>query len=72
MVGAHPRPHFSVDELVFMVLIYTETGRPNVLETIRRDLKAVSDSEGTVQTKHNVQLQLVCPVWFKFEQERHQ
>ena len=34
MVGAHPRPHFSVDERVFMVLKYTETG--NVLETITR------------------------------------
>ena len=34
MVGAHPRPHFSVDEQVFMVLKFTETG--NVVETIRR------------------------------------
>ena len=34
MAGAHPRPQFSVDERVFMVLKYTETG--NVLETIRR------------------------------------
>ena len=34
IVVAHPRPHFPVDERVFMVLKYTETG--NVLETIRR------------------------------------
>ena len=34
IAGAHPRPQFSVDEQVFMVLEYTETG--NVLETIRR------------------------------------
>ena len=34
MVGAHPRPHFSVDERVFMVLKYTETG--DVLKTIRK------------------------------------
>ena len=32
--GWHPRPQFSVDERVFMVLKYTET--VNVLETIRR------------------------------------
>ena len=55
MVGAHPRPHFSVDEWVFMVLNYTETG--NVLEPIRRDSKAVSESEDTVQTNNNGQLQ---------------
>ena len=34
MASAHPRPHFSVDERVFKVLKYTETG--NVLQTIRR------------------------------------
>ena len=34
MVAAHPRPHFPVDECVFMVLKCTETG--NVLETIKR------------------------------------
>ena len=34
IVAAHPRPHFTVDERVFMVLKYTETG--NLLETIRR------------------------------------
>ena len=34
LAGAHPRPQFSVDEWVFMVLKYTESG--NVLETIRR------------------------------------
>ena len=33
-IQAHPRPHFPVDEHVFMVLKYTET--TNVLETIRR------------------------------------
>ena len=32
MAGAHPRPQFSVDERMFMVLNYTET--ENVLETI--------------------------------------
>ena len=32
MAGAHPRPQFSVDELVFIVLKYTETGK--VLEAI--------------------------------------
>ena len=34
MAGAHPKPQFSVDERVFMVLEYTETDK--VLETIRR------------------------------------
>ena len=34
MAGAHPKPQFSVDERVFMVLKYIETG--NVLETFRR------------------------------------
>ena len=34
MAGAHPRPQFSVDERVFMVLNYTET--ENVLEIITR------------------------------------
>ena len=34
MAGAHSRPQFSVDERVFMVLRYTDTG--NVLETVRR------------------------------------
>ena len=33
VVGAHSRPHSSEDDLVFVVLKYTETG--NVLETIR-------------------------------------
>ena len=35
MAGAHPRPQLSVNERVFIVLTYTETG--NVLETIRRN-----------------------------------
>ena len=34
MAGAQPKPQFSVDERVFMVLKYTETG--NVLQTIRK------------------------------------
>ena len=33
MAGAHPRQQLSVNERVFIVLKYTETG--NVLETIR-------------------------------------
>ena len=32
--AAHPRPHFPVDERVFMMLKYTET--TNVLEAIKR------------------------------------
>ena len=68
MVGAHPKPHFAVDERLFMVLQYTETG--NVLETNKKVSKAVSESEDTVHTNNNRQLQLVCPVWFKFQQER--
>ena len=38
-----------------LVLKYTETG--NVLETIRRFWKAVSELEDTVQTNNNGQLQ---------------
>ena len=50
LVGAHPRPHFSVDERVFTVLKYTETR--NVPETIRRFQKQVSELEDTVETNN--------------------
>ena len=49
MVGAQ----FSVDERVFTVLKYTETG--NVLETIRSFQRAVSESEDAVQANNNGQ-----------------
>ena len=70
MAGAHPRPQFSVDERVFMVLKYTETS--NVSGNNQKVSKAVSESEDTMQTNNNGQLQKVCAVWCKFEQECQQ
>ena len=70
MAGAHPRPQFSVGERVFMVLKYTETG--NVLETVKKVSKAVSESEDSVQTNNDGWLQWVCLLWFKFEQDHRQ
>ena len=69
MAGAHPRPQSSVDERVFIVLKYTETGKCSGNSQVS---KAVSESEDTVQTNNDGQLQQVCPLWFKFEQKRRQ
>ena len=72
MASAHPRPHFSVDERVFMVLKYTETG--NVLETIRRFqrqfpnrnvhyCRSCSNLNHTGHTYCNCSLLFVCMVF---------
>ena len=55
---------------VFMVLKYTGTG--NVLGIMKRFQRHFPESEDTMQTNNNGQLKQVCPVWFKFEQERKQ
>ena len=46
MAGAHPRPQSSVDERVFIVLKYTETGKCS--GNSQKVSKAVSESEDTV------------------------
>ena len=55
MAVAHPKPQFSVDELVFMVSNYIETGKCS--GNIQKAWKAVSESEDTLQTNSNGQLQ---------------
>ena len=55
MVGAHSRPHFPEDERVFMVSKYTETGECS--GNNQEVSKAVSESEDTVKTNNNGQLQ---------------
>ena len=55
MAGAHPRPQSSVDERVFIVLKYTETGKCS--GNSQKVSKAVSESEDTVQTNNDGQLQ---------------
>ena len=51
MAGAHPRPQSSVDERVFIVLKYTETGKcSGNSQTVS---KAVSESEDTVRTNND-------------------
>ena len=70
IIGAHSRPHFSEDEQVFMVLKYTKTG--NVLETIRSFQRQFPNQRTPCTQTKNGQLQLVCPVWLKFEQKRRQ
>ena len=55
MAGAHPRSQFSVDERVFIVLKYTETVKCS--GNSQKVSKAVSESEDTVQTNNDGQLQ---------------
>ena len=47
MASAHPRPQFSVDEWVFMVLKYTESGN------VQKVSKALSELDDIVQTNNN-------------------
>ena len=68
MAAAHPKPQFSVDERVFMVLKYIETG--NVLETFRRlerqFLNQRTPCRQTIMDNYNKYVQS----WCQFEQER--
>ena len=68
--GAHPRRHFSVNERVFMVFKYTETG--NVLETIRRFQKQFPNQMTPCRQKITDNYNRYVQYGLKFEQERRQ
>ena len=70
MAVAYPRPQFSVDERVFMVLKDIETG--NVLETIIRIERQFPNQRTPCRQTIMDNYKRYVQLWFKFEQERWQ
>ena len=76
IAGTHPRPQFSVDEQVLIILKCTETSINSVLEITRPifDVRQFSNEhdQRTVQASTNGQVGLNWSGWRTFEQERRQ